>query len=52
MIMVGFNLLLTVTALAGILPTARGDPRVERTASAKRRQYLGRPDITAHVFKV
>lgn len=51
-IMVGFNLLLTVTALAGILPTARRDPRAERTASAQRCQYLGRPDIAAHVFRV
>lgn len=52
MIIVVFNLLLTVTALAGILPTARGDPTAERTASAQRRQYLGRLDITAHVFRV
>lgn len=39
--MLFFHLLLFVSATAGILPTARGDPDAERTAYAQRGQCLG-----------
>lgn len=45
-----FNLLLFVSAPAGILPTARRDPDAERTATAKRGQYMGFLLITTDKF--